>query len=63
MLIDHLSASICAHLILICNQRKASWKSWLSQTQVLGFIVGKYDLKIIKDYFVKNLEILEDEII
>ena len=29
--------------------------------QVLGFNVGKYDLKIIKDYFVENLKFLEDE--
>ena len=32
-----------------------NWKSWVKQVPVFGFNSGKYDISMIKNYFVKNL--------
>ena len=31
------------------------WKEWVNQVSVFGFNSGKYDINLIKEYFVKNL--------
>ena len=36
------------------------WRGWVNQVPVFGFNSGRYDLNMIKDYFVKNLSIISD---
>ena len=37
-----------------------NWKSWVKQVPVFGFNSGKYDINMIKNYFVKNLARISD---
>ena len=32
-----------------------TWETWANQVPVLGFNSGKYDLNLVKEYFLKNL--------
>ena len=34
---------------------KKQWKQWVNQVPVIGFNSGKYDLNVMKKYFVKNM--------
>ena len=36
------------------------WRSWVNQVPVFGFNSGRYDLNMIKEYFVKNLAEISD---
>ena len=36
------------------------WRNWVKQVPVFGFNSGRYDLNMIKEYFVKNLAIISD---
>ena len=36
------------------------WRSWVNQVPVFGFNSGRYDINMIKEYFVKNLAIISD---
>ena len=36
------------------------WRGWVNQVPVFGFNSGRYDLNMIKEYFVKNLSINSD---
>ena len=36
------------------------WTNWVNQVPVFGFKSGKYDLNLIKEYFVKNLSDMND---
>ena len=36
------------------------WRNWVNQVPVFGFNLGRYDLNMIKEYFVKNLSIISD---
>ena len=36
------------------------WRNWVNQVPVFGFNSGRYDLNMIKEYFVKNLSIISD---
>ena len=36
------------------------WRSWVNQVPVFGFKLGRYDINMIKEYFVKNLAIISD---
>ena len=36
------------------------WGNWVNQVPVFGFNSGRYDLNMIKEYFVKNLSIISD---
>ena len=36
------------------------WRGWVNQVPVFGFNSGRYDLNMIKEYFVKNLSIISD---
>ena len=36
------------------------WRSWVKQVPVFGFNSGRYDINMIKEYFVKNLAIISD---
>ena len=36
------------------------WKDWVNQVPVFGFNSGRYDINMIKEYFVKNLSKISD---
>ena len=36
------------------------WRNWVNQVPVFGFNSGRYDINMIKEYFVKNLAIISD---
>ena len=36
-------------------REKKQWKQWVNQVSVIGFNSGKYDLNVMKKYFVKNM--------
>ena len=36
------------------------WRGWVNQVPVFGFNSGRYDINMIKEYFVKNLAIISD---
>ena len=36
------------------------WRNWVNQVPVFGFNSGRYDINMIKEYFVKNLAALSD---
>ena len=36
------------------------WKTWVNQVPVFGFNSGRYDINMIKEYFVKNLTRISD---
>ena len=36
------------------------WRNWLNQVPVFGFNSGRYDINMIKEYFVKNLAGISD---
>ena len=36
------------------------WRNWVNKVPVFGFNSGRYDINMIKEYFVKNLAIISD---
>ena len=40
---------------MLPDQVKKQWKQWANQVSVIGFNSGKYDLNVLKKYFVKNI--------
>ena len=40
---------------------KESWKEWINQVPVVGLNSGKYDMNIIKEYFVKKVSFDEEK--
>ena len=36
------------------------WRNWVNQVPVFGFNSGRYDINMIKEYFVKNLAMISD---
>ena len=34
---------------------KEQWRQWVNQVPVIGFNSGKYDLNMVKEYFVKEI--------
>ena len=34
---------------------KEQWKQWVNQVPVIGFDSGKYNLNMVKEYFVKEI--------
>ena len=39
---------------------RSAWKNWVGQVLVFGFNSGKYDLNLVKYYFVKTISDLSD---
>ena len=46
----------------ITESVRKQWEEWCNQVPVLGFNSGKYDINMIKEYFVKHLTEQEGEI-
>ena len=40
---------------------KEQWKQWVNQVPVIGFNSGKYDLNMMKEYFVKHISYNKDD--
>ena len=40
---------------------KEQWRQWINQVPVIGFNSGKYDLNMVKEYFVKEISYNKDE--
>ena len=41
--------------VMLPKKVKESWREWVNQVPVVGFNSGKYDMNIIKEYFVKRI--------
>ena len=42
---------------MLPGEVKKQWKQWINQVTVTGFNSGKYDLNMVKEYFVKEIVI------
>ena len=40
---------------------KEQWRQWVNQVPVIGFNSGKYDLNMVKEYFVKQISYNKDD--
>ena len=40
---------------ILPGEVKKQWKQWVNQVPVIGFNSGKYDLNMVKEYFVKEI--------
>ena len=40
---------------------KKQWKQWVNQVPVIGFNSGKYDLNVVKEYFLKKISYTKDD--
>ena len=40
---------------MLPGEVKEQWRQWVNQVPVIGFNSGKYDLNMVKEYFVKNI--------
>ena len=40
---------------MLPDEVKKQWKQWVNEVPVTGFNSGKYDLNMVKKYFVKNI--------
>ena len=40
---------------MLPDEVKKQWKQWVNQVPVIGFSSGKYDLNVVKKYFVKKI--------
>ena len=39
---------------------KEQWRQWFNQVPVIGFNSGRYDLHMVKEYFVKEISYNKD---
>ena len=40
---------------MLPGEVQKQWRQWVNQVPVIGFKYGKYDLNMVKEYFVKNI--------
>ena len=40
---------------MLPGEVKEQWRQWVNQVPVIGFNSGKYDLNMVKEYFVKEI--------
>ena len=40
---------------MLPGEMKKQWRQWVNQVPVIGFNSGKYDLNMVKEYFVKEI--------
>ena len=40
---------------MLPGEVKEQWRQWVNQVPVIGFNSGKYDLNMVKEYFVKKI--------
>ena len=47
--------------VMLPKKVKENWKEWVNQVPVVGFNSGKYDMNMIKEYFVKRISFDEEK--
>ena len=47
--------------VMLPKKVKENWKEWVNQVPVVGFNSGKYDMNMIKEYFVKKISFDEEK--
>ena len=47
--------------VMLPKKVKKNWKEWVNQVPVVGFNSGKYDMNLIKEYFVKRVSFDEEK--
>ena len=47
--------------VMLPKKVKESWREWVNQVPVVGFNSGKYDMNMIKEYFVKRISFDEEK--
>ena len=47
--------------VMLSKKVKENWKEWVNQVPVVGFNSGKYDMNMIKEYFVKRISFDEEK--
>ena len=40
---------------MLSSEGQKQWRQWVNQAPVIGFNSGKYDLNMVKEYFVKEI--------
>ena len=50
----------CVEMVHLPKKVLNLWKTWAGQVPVFGFNSGRYDINMIKEYFVKNLAGISD---
>ena len=51
---------VCVEIVHLPKKVKNLWKTWTEQVPVFGFNSGRYDINMIKEYFVKKLAGISD---
>ena len=46
---------------MLPGEVKEQWRQWVNQVPVIGFNSGKYDLNMVKEYFVKQISYNKDD--
>ena len=46
---------------ILPGEVKEQWRQWVNQVPVIGFNSGKYDLNMVKEYFVKEISYNKDD--
>ena len=46
---------------MLPGEVKEQWRQWVNQVPVIGFNSGKYDLNMVKEYFVKEISYNKDD--
>ena len=46
---------------MLQGEVKEQWRQWVNQVPVIGFNSGKYDLNMVKEYFVKQISYNKDD--
>ena len=47
--------------VMLSKEVKKNWKEWVNQVPAVGFNSGKYNMNMIKEYFVKRISFDEEK--
>ena len=46
---------------MLPSEVKEQWRQWVNQVPVIGFNSGKYDINMVKEYFVRGISYKEED--
>ena len=46
---------------MLPDETKEKWRQWANEVPLTGFNSGKYDLNMVKEYFVKEISYNKDD--
>ena len=46
---------------MLPSEVKEQWRQWVNQVPVIGFNSGKYDINMVKEYFVREISYKEED--